>query len=57
MLESMPENADPKTENAVEEKDAVDPPSDVPRAFIPACGTLCDAFWWARRSDRKPPSR
>jgi hypothetical protein len=21
-----------------------------PTAYIPACGTLCDAFWWARRS-------
>jgi hypothetical protein len=27
-----------------------------PVAYIPACGTLCDAFWWARRSDPKKPS-
>jgi hypothetical protein len=27
------------------------PPS--PTAYIPACGTLCDAFWWARPS--QPP--
>ena len=30
---------------------------DPPTAYIPACGTLCDAFWWARRSgDRKKSS-
>jgi hypothetical protein len=28
-----------------------------PTAYIPACGTLCDAFWWARRSvDREKSS-
>jgi hypothetical protein len=28
-----------------------------PTAYIPACGTLCDAFWWARRSpDREESS-
>jgi hypothetical protein len=28
-----------------------------PKAYIPACGTLCDAFWWARRGiDREQPS-
>jgi len=25
-------------------------PPQLPTAYIPACGTLCDAFWWARRS-------
>jgi hypothetical protein len=25
-------------------------PTEPPKAYIPACGTLCDAFWWARRS-------
>ena len=20
-----------------------------PKIYIPACGTLCDIFWWARR--------
>jgi hypothetical protein len=29
---------------------------EAPIAYIPACGTLCDAFWWARRSDPKKPS-
>jgi len=24
--------------------------TDPPKVYIPACGTLCDAFWWARRS-------
>jgi len=27
------------------ESDRIEPPA----AYIPACGTLCDAFWWARR--------
>jgi hypothetical protein len=28
-----------------------------PTAYIAACGTLCDAFWWARRSfDPEKPS-
>jgi hypothetical protein len=32
------------------------PISDPPIAYIPACGTLCDAFWWARRGTPiKPP--
>ena len=26
------------------------PSTNPPKAYIPACGTLCDAFWWARRS-------
>jgi hypothetical protein len=25
-----------------------DSSSTPPTAYIPACGTLCDAFWWAR---------
>jgi len=28
----------------------------LPIAYIPACGTLCDAFWWMRRTaPKKPP--
>jgi len=27
-----------------------------PKAYIPACGTLCDAFWWARRSSDREKS-
>jgi hypothetical protein len=37
-------------------QDIVEQPNPDPRpalnpapAYIPACGTLCDAFWWARR--------
>ena len=22
---------------------------DLPALFLPACGALCDVFWWARR--------
>lgn len=32
------------------------PSTSPPTAYIPACGTLCDAFWWARRgSDPERP--
>ena len=24
-----------------------------PKVYLPACGVLCDIFWWARRN---PPS-
>jgi hypothetical protein len=27
--------------------------AEPPKIFIPACGVLCDVFWWARRD---PPS-
>jgi hypothetical protein len=22
---------------------------ELPALFVPACGALCDVFWWARR--------
>ena len=56
MLEAMSEDAVPK-EVIGDEKESAADSQDVPTAFIPACGTLCDAFWWARRSDPKPPTR
>jgi hypothetical protein len=24
-------------------------PAEPPKLFLPACGALCDLFWWARR--------
>jgi hypothetical protein len=33
------------------EKKIVD--SEPPKIYIPACGVLCDVFWWARRD---PPT-
>ena len=24
-------------------------PAEPPALFLPACGALCDVFWWARR--------
>jgi hypothetical protein len=24
-------------------------PAEPPKLFLPACGALCDVFWWARR--------
>jgi hypothetical protein len=25
-----------------------------PAVYIPACGALCDIFWWARRENPSP---
>ena len=37
------------------EKKVVD--SEPPKIYIPACGVLCDVFWWARRdSPAEPPA-
>ncbi|HUA33058.1 MAG TPA: hypothetical protein VMA09_05595 [Candidatus Binataceae bacterium] len=27
-----------------------------PAVYFPACGALCDIFWWARRNDSKTES-
>jgi hypothetical protein len=45
---------DPIEETAAQtvETERVEPPV----AYIPACGTLCDAFWWARKSEPLKPS-
>jgi hypothetical protein len=29
--------------------------AEPPRVYFPACGVLCDVFWWARRSPAEPP--
>jgi hypothetical protein len=26
-----------------------DQSSEPPKIYVPACGVLCDIFWWARR--------
>jgi hypothetical protein len=26
-----------------------DSPLEPPAVYVPACGVLCDIFWWARR--------
>jgi hypothetical protein len=26
------------------------PAVEPPKIYLPACGALCDIFWWARRS-------
>jgi hypothetical protein len=41
-------NHDEKTA-AAEASTQVEPP----KVYLPACGVLCDIFWWARRN---PPS-
>jgi hypothetical protein len=35
-------------ENSAVPSSLANPPDKVPTAYIPACGALCDAFWWAR---------
>jgi len=40
---------EPREKTISEETVAKQP--EPPAAYIPACGTLCDAFWWARPSD------
>ena len=27
--------------------------AEPPAVYFPACGVLCDIFWWARRNDAK----
>jgi hypothetical protein len=29
--------------------------TEPPKIYIPACGTLCDIFWWARRNPPAEP--
>ena len=36
---SMPSDSEKKIDISVEP----------PKIYIPACGVLCDVFWWARR--------
>jgi hypothetical protein len=45
IIDSMP--SDPKKQ--IVPAPVVEPP----KIYIPACGTLCDIFWWARRN---PPA-
>jgi len=28
--------------------------AEPPRVYLPACGALCDIFWWARRTPEPP---
>jgi len=29
--------------------------AEPPKIYIPACGVLCDVFWWARRDPPAEP--
>jgi hypothetical protein len=53
MIESMPDLEQTPTAADVPRADSQMDPALPPTAYIPACGTLCDAFWWARPS--RPP--
>ncbi len=58
MIETMDQRDEKPPEEAVSPKNPdAGSTATLPTAYIPACGTLCDAFWWARRSiDRDKPS-
>jgi hypothetical protein len=30
--------------------------AEPPKIYIPACGVLCDVFWWARRDPPAEPA-
>ena len=45
--ESLPEHVDSHTDGAVDR-------AEPPKIYLAACGTLCDIFWWARRTRESP---
>jgi hypothetical protein len=47
MIDLMERENDARQESPSTDKER----DELPVAYIPACGTLCDAFWWARRSE------
>jgi hypothetical protein len=50
-------NSEHKTvPEAAQSDEKAEAPATLPTAYIPACGTLCDAFWWARPSYRPKSS-
>jgi hypothetical protein len=42
-MEVIPAASDVQSKEAEKSSDGAKPP----RLYIPACGVLCDAFWWA----------
>jgi hypothetical protein len=45
--ESLLERVDSHTDASVDH-------AEPPRVYLAACGTLCDIFWWARRTPEAP---
>jgi hypothetical protein len=41
----------PEDKNAARDTSNAEPPE----IYIPACGALCDIFWWARRNPPAEP--
>ena len=37
------------TDAAIADNEVSARPAEPPKIYIPACGVLCDIFWWARR--------
>jgi hypothetical protein len=51
MIEMMHRREEKPANEILSQENCEAEPSPPPvTAYIPACGTLCDAFWWARRS-------
>ena len=51
MTAEIPLNADSADANTAEA-------SGAPAAlYVPACGVLCDLFWWARPASSNPPRK
>jgi hypothetical protein len=44
-------------EEKTDPRESSSPPSaqaEPPKIYLPACGALCDIFWWARRTPDRP---
>jgi hypothetical protein len=46
----IPESAEELAGDHVEVKPSIS--IEPPKVYVAACGTLCDIFWWARRSNQ-----
>jgi hypothetical protein len=40
----------PEEKSAAPDRSTPERHVEPPEIFLPACGALCDIFWWARRS-------
>ena len=50
MRNSVPETSRSATINSMpSEPEKKTVATEPPKIYIPACGVLCDVFWWARR--------
>ena len=45
-IRSAPEQTDSVADGSVDQ-------AEPPKIYLPACGALCDIFWWARRTPER----